>query len=62
MQPDFSHCLQEAELELYALGRLPSEIVPALEEHLLICAKCRDVVLREDEFSQPLIAALKQKT
>lgn len=29
-------------LELYALDRLPDSNLPRLEEHLMICANCRE--------------------
>jgi preprotein translocase subunit SecG len=32
----------DVQLELYALKRLPETEVPAIEEHLLVCAVCRD--------------------
>lgn len=31
----------EGDLELYALGRLSEEAVPAVEEHLLLCESCQ---------------------
>lgn len=34
----------EEQLELYALGRLPEPRVAEVEEHLLVCAACREQV------------------
>ena len=45
-------------IELYALGRLAEELVPTLEEHLLVCAKCQEALQEEDVFSQSLISEL----
>ena len=32
----------DEDLEQYALGSLPEAAVPALEQHLLVCAACQD--------------------
>jgi hypothetical protein len=45
-------------MELYALGRLAEDLVPSLEEHLLVCAKCQEALREEDVFSQSLVAGL----
>jgi hypothetical protein len=50
--------VSEQMLELYALGRLAEELVPSLEEHLLVCAKCQEALTEEDVFSQSLITGL----
>jgi hypothetical protein len=57
------------QLEQYALGSLPDSDVPRLEEHLLVCAACRDRIdeiaeftlgLREAVRNEPLPAASPQ--
>jgi hypothetical protein len=50
----------EQMIELYALGRLGEELVPSLEEHLLVCAQCQNALREEDTFSQSLIAFLNR--
>jgi hypothetical protein len=49
------------EIELYALGRLAEELVPPLEEHLLVCECCQDALREEESFSQSITALLKDK-
>lgn len=48
-------------MELYALGRLPEDLVPSLEEHLLFCVKCQEALQEEDVFSQTVVAGLTRK-
>lgn len=40
-EPDLKHTTDE-QLELYALTRLADSELALLEEHLLICASCRE--------------------
>jgi hypothetical protein len=49
----------EETIELYALDRLAEELVPSLEEHLLVCERCRNDLRKEDAFVQGLRGALK---
>jgi len=42
LQRDLNAHGTDAQLELYALGRLPESDLAALEEHLLVCARCRE--------------------
>jgi len=51
----------EGTIELYALGRLAEALVPPLEEHLLMCELCQDVLRNEDSFSQSIRALSKCK-
>jgi hypothetical protein len=51
------HCTDDA-IELYALGRLPPELI-ALEEHLLVCKQCQDALQGDDAFTQAFRGALK---
>ena len=51
----------EETIELYALGRLAEVLVPSLEEHLLVCALCQDILRKEDSFSQSIRALSKCK-
>jgi hypothetical protein len=48
----------EQMIELYA--RLGEELVPSLEEHLLVCAQRQNALREEDTFSQSLIAFLNR--
>ena len=52
----------EADIELYALGRLAEDLVPSLEEHLLICSHCQDALQREYTFSQSMTESLRTKS
>ena len=45
----------EDDLERYAMRTLPAPEVESLEEHLLICAECRDRLTATDQF----VAAMK---
>ncbi len=38
----------EEELEQYSLGTLPEAAIPAIEQHLLICAACQDRTTKID--------------
>lgn len=51
----------EDALELYALQRLAEEDEAPLEEHLLICEKCRNRLEEMDEFVAAMRAALEHK-
>lgn len=42
LQQDLNFHGTDAQLELYALGRLPESDLAALEEHLLMCESCRE--------------------
>lgn len=44
--------------ENYALGSLPDQQVEALEEHLLICPACQDLLAQADEYIEVAKAAL----
>ena len=48
--------LIEDEIEQYAMGRLPENAIPRVEEHLLICQQCRDEV----ELIGLIIAGLRE--
>jgi hypothetical protein len=37
-------------LDQYAMGNLPKEFVPEVEEHLLICSQCQERLSESDEF------------
>jgi len=43
--------------EEYALGMRSEERCTALEEHLLICATCQDLLAKADEYIQVVKAA-----
>ena len=42
----------EEDLELYALGRLSEEAVPAVEEHLLLCESCQNKITEFEELGR----------
>jgi hypothetical protein len=44
--------------EDYAIGRLSDEECERLEEHLLICQACQDLLAEVDEFIQVMKAAV----
>jgi hypothetical protein len=46
------------QLEEYVLGRLPRPDLPALEEHLIICASCRDRLDSMEAFAVGMKEAL----
>ena len=48
------------QLEYYALGRLADSEVPALEEHLMVCAACRDQLDRFEAFALGMRQALSE--
>lgn len=48
------------DLELYALGRLPESEVAVIEEHLIVCAACRDRLDRIEAFAMGMLQALEQ--
>ena len=56
----FDNHPSEEDIELYALGRLAEDLVPSIEEHLLICTQCQDALQLEDAFSQSM-AELRTK-
>jgi len=60
MLPIKSHPTEET-IELYSLGRLAEELVPSLEEHLLVCERCQEALREEDSFSQSIVAWSKCK-
>lgn len=43
--------ISEDRLDLYALGKLPQDELPRVEEHLLACEGCRARVAQADEFA-----------
>lgn len=53
------HRYSEATLELYSLGRLPEGAEAALEEHLLVCEPCMDLLAAIDRDTAALCIALR---
>lgn len=51
----------EDQLELYALGRLPDLDLPMLEQHLMICAACREKLNGFEDFATGMREALSAK-
>lgn len=51
----------EDQLEQYALGRLPGSDLPQLEQHLTICAACRERLDRIEDFTIGMREALNTK-
>jgi hypothetical protein len=43
--------ISEDQIDLYAMGTLPGDMTPEVEEHLLACESCRERLERADEFA-----------
>lgn len=52
--------LSEAEIEEYALGRLPRESAPAVLSHLMNCDECATLLEQEQDFRQVFCAAAEE--
>ena len=50
----------DEELEQYAMGTLPGEWLPEVEEHLLVCETCQERLTASDEFVRVFRAAAAQ--
>lgn len=50
MNASFDQHFSAEVLEKYALGMLPEEDCKPLEEHLLICPACQDLLAESDEY------------
>lgn len=48
------------EIELYSLDRLSEPELSRVEEHLLVCERCRRRLADEDRFSKAARAALER--
>ena len=57
MDPSIERHLQDDDVEQYSMGLLPEEKLPQLEEHLLICAACRDRVEEHDSYLKAIRGA-----
>jgi hypothetical protein len=44
--------INDHDLDLYALGKLPADSLPAAEEHLLTCDGCQSRLRQADEFTR----------
>lgn len=44
--------LTEDTVELYAMGRLSEAEIEPVEEHLLVCVQCQDLLTETDEFTR----------
>jgi anti-sigma factor ChrR (cupin superfamily) len=51
---------EDAQIEQYALGVLPTGAIPAFEQHLLICHDCQDRVAEMDAEVQGMQAAARE--
>jgi hypothetical protein len=60
--PGFRHFhIDEDTIELYALDRIVDEgRLEAIEEHLLVCELCREVLRAEEEFLRLMREALRR--
>ncbi len=47
-------------LEAYSLGRLADAEAAPIEEHLLVCAECRDRLTGWDDYLTAMLAALRE--
>jgi anti-sigma factor ChrR (cupin superfamily) len=52
--------IPDADLELYALGRLSESTGPPIDEHLLVCADCRELLTGWDEYVRAMRSACRQ--
>jgi anti-sigma factor RsiW len=50
--------ITDEDLELYALDRLAEAAAAPVEEHLLVCAECRDRLVEWDEYIRAMRAAM----
>jgi anti-sigma factor RsiW len=50
--------IQDDDLELYALDRLPEPDAAPVEEHLLVCGACRERLTEWDEYVAAMRAAM----
>jgi anti-sigma factor RsiW len=50
----------DEQLDQYAMGTLPEESLPEVEEHLLVCETCQERLTLSDEFVQVFRAAAAQ--
>jgi hypothetical protein len=48
-------------LEDYAFSRLPEALAASVEEHLLVCHRCQDIVTATDEFAAALKSAVRER-
>jgi Putative zinc-finger len=58
MNAGFDRHYSEPMWEDYAMGRLSGEECERLEEHLLICSTCQDLLAEVDQFIRVTRAAL----
>jgi uncharacterized CHY-type Zn-finger protein len=60
MNTDFTRHFPEDVLEKYAMGKLSDEENAPVEEHLLICGICQQVLSKLDEYLDVVRAALAE--
>jgi Putative zinc-finger len=58
MNASFDHHFSEAVWEEYAMGMQSEEDCQSLEEHLLICPACQDLLAEADDYIQIAKAAM----
>jgi hypothetical protein len=54
------HHPTEEQFELYSLGTLPEAEIEPLEEHLLICQDCQDLLAETDSYVMAMRSAAKE--
>ncbi len=52
--------IEEDLLERYAIGTLSSELLPEIEEHLLLCSTCQNRLIEADQLVRAFRAAVVQ--
>lgn len=62
MNASFDCHFSEAVWEEYALGMQPEEDCTPLEEHLLLCPACQDLLAQADEYIRVVKAATRAGT
>jgi len=61
VNPQTSPChAAEEMLMLYSMGDLPDDAVPALEEHLLVCAHCQSGLAAIDDHIRVAVTAAQE--
>jgi len=57
MNTGFDRHVSEDVWEQYAMGKLSEEDCQPLEEHLILCSVCRDLLAQPDEYIRGVITA-----
>ena len=58
MNASFNSHIPDIVWEAYALGKLSEQVCASIEEHLLLCPACQDLLAEWDEFIAVIKAAV----